>query len=116
MDSSNNRSDGEEQTESSNQFCMECGYTPCIVLQEYNNITEIGETHEEMGKSNNEIRFALYGYMSKALYGYLGKGNRRKLPGCVIREVHDSYPEKDGETYTGFRERMSSPIWSLMLA
>jgi hypothetical protein len=74
------------------------------VLQEYSNITEIGETDEVMGKTNKEIRFALYSYMSKVLHGYLGKGNRRKLPDCVTREVHDSYPKKNGETYTGFRD------------
>jgi hypothetical protein len=43
--------------------------------------------------------------MSKVLHGYLGKGNRRKLPDCITtREVYDSYPKKNGDVYTGFHD------------
>jgi hypothetical protein len=109
MDTNNNTNEHlptAEETECSNQFCMECSSSPCIVLQdECSNITEIGETHEAMGKTMKDIRFTLYCYMSKVLHGYLGKGNRRKLPDCITtREVYDSYPKKNGDVYTGFHD------------
>jgi hypothetical protein len=86
-------------------LCSDCGYSPCVFIQEYENITAICDEHDESGYANNQMRFKLYRYMTKVLFGYLGKGQRRQLPSCVIREIHDHFPKSsDGKEYVGFHE------------
>ena len=73
--------------------CTHCGRQPCIMFtDDYCTMVAIGEEMEEDGKSNKEIRYALYAHMSKVYHGPLGKGNRKELPICVVGEIHDHYP------------------------
>ena len=53
--------------------------------------------------TNKEIRFYLYRYASRWIHGYLGKGNRIKLPKCVRGEILDLAPEPGG-IYIGFKK------------
>jgi hypothetical protein len=85
-------------------MCSDCGYSPCVFLQEYETITAICDEHDESECTNNQMRFKLYRYMTRILFGYLGKGERRKLPPCVIREIHDHFPKSHDEEYVGFLE------------
>jgi hypothetical protein len=84
--------------------CGECGCSPCIFRQEYESLMDLCEVNEKMGKNNKEMRFILYKHMSRVLFGYLGRGNRKPLPACVVREIHDHYPKPDNEKYVGFQE------------
>lgn len=83
--------------------CKYCGLSPCVVDREYPNMMSIGEYMKKEGHRNNEIWYALYGYMSQAYNGYLGRGNRKQLPICVEGEIKDHYPKgKDDPDYVGF--------------
>ena len=84
-------------------FCEYCRIAPCIATTEYDNMAEVGAAGEAENKTNKEIRFSLYSYMSRVFHGRLGKGIRRPLPACVTGEIHDAYPEADITNYVGFR-------------
>ena len=85
--------------------CFHCGRQPCIMFSdEYCTMVTIGEEMAEDGKSNKEIRFALYSHMSKVYHGPgLGKGNRMELPLCIVGEIRDHYPKENGTEYVGFQ-------------
>ena len=84
-------------------ICKYCLRMPCVASSEYESMMEIGVTMEADEKPNNEIRFALYSYMSRVYFGQLGKGVRRQLPVCVVGEIHDAYPATKGTNYVGFK-------------
>ena len=93
---------GEEEDPDPNT-CPFCFRSPCIVDQEHENVVELCEPLEEAGLQPREIRYQLYRHFIDALYGRLGKRNRKELPKCVVSEIHDSYPQCD-HNYVGFRE------------
>jgi hypothetical protein len=107
VDDEESISKGDEGTVHKEKPCIMCGYTPCVFLQEYDTVMDICMMHEMLGKSNKQICFELYRYMVRVIYGYLGKGERKKLPECVIQEIHDHCPNPDGEDYVGFRKNGS---------
>ena len=83
--------------------CRHCGLFPCVVEREYNNMIALGtEMEEDEGRSRKEVRFVLYNYFSHVYNGYLGRGNRKKLPVCVTSEIKDHYPADPGTNYVGF--------------
>jgi len=93
--------------------CKLCNESPCILnlspdgvrsgrtLHEF--LFEKGDSMMEQGIANIEIRYALYRDATTFINGYLGKGNRKELPACVVGEIRDSYPAKGGN-YTGFKK------------
>ena len=84
--------------------CHHCGQNPCVVESEYSNMMRLGTQMEEARYPKNEIRFALYRYMSSVLHGYLGAGNRKELPRCVVGEIRDGWPKEEDEEYVPYQE------------
>ena len=62
-----------------------------------------GDELYNQGISNREIRYALYRDATTFISGYLGKGNRKELPDCVVCKIRDSYPAEGGN-YVGFKK------------
>lgn len=85
------------------QECGFCNETPCVITGCYDMLCQLGDSKQSIGMSNREIRFELYREATRFLHGFLGKGNRRQLPLCVIGEIHDLYPAEKGTKYTGFK-------------
>ena len=84
--------------------CEYCGLFPCVAVREYDNMMAIGSDLESENKSNREIRFVLYRYMSMCYNGYLGAGKRKKLPACVEGDIRDHYPKgRDDPDYVGYK-------------
>ena len=93
--------------------CVYCGETPCFLDQTGDDTS--GKTMKEFlfggkgdelynqGILNREIRFVLYRDATTFISGYLGKGNRKELPDCVVREIRGSYPAEGGN-YVGFKK------------
>ena len=52
---------------------------------------------------NRAYRFAAYKLYVWWVYGYLGKGQRKVIPSCVIWAIRDRFPEPDG-LYVSFSE------------
>lgn len=86
-------------------ICKHCLRMPCVASSEYESMMEIGVTMEADEKPNNEIRFSLYAYMSQVYFGHLGAGVRKKLPVCVVGEIHDAYPANNNTAYVGFKPK-----------
>ncbi|XP_040071587.2 uncharacterized protein LOC120844056 isoform X2 [Ixodes scapularis] len=48
-----------------------------------------------------KLRFAAYHQFVRWMWRRLGRRNRRVLPACVVKRIHDEFPS---ETYTGFHD------------
>jgi len=93
--------------------CNWCGESPCFLNQVvegtggrtmYEHLfVDKGDAMVEQGIATKEIRYALYRDATTFISGYLGKGNRKQLPACVVGEIQDSFPAPQGGTYTGFK-------------
>ena len=53
--------------------------------------------------STRAFRKAAYRQFVLARYGYLGKGNRRVCPSCVVLKIRERYPSVTG-VYMGYRD------------
>ena len=53
-------------------------------------------------RNNENFRHAAYRQYILWQYGHLGKGNRRVVPSCCVREIRARYPSPNG-IYTGYR-------------
>ena len=53
-------------------------------------------------RNNENFRHAAYRQYILWQYGHLGKGNRRVVPSCCVREIRACYPSPNG-IYTGYR-------------
>jgi len=87
--------------------CRHCEHAPCLLLQGlYLEVAERAETLQNdeacAHLTNKQIRFILYRLATNWIHGFLGKGNRIKLPVCVRGEILDIAPEPD-HVYVGFR-------------
>ena len=52
---------------------------------------------------NRSLRFAAYQQFIWWIFQYLGKGNRRVIPSCVVWSIRKHFPEANGQ-YTWFEE------------
>ena len=64
---------------------------------------EIKGDHLEEIWSNRSLRYAAYKQFVWWVFKYLGKGNRRVLPSCVLWKIRDMYPQADND-YVLFSE------------
>lgn len=85
-------------------LCKHCGCTLCYVHSIYDLLCERGEEMEEEKCANRNIRFALYRIASEQYHGHLGKGNRKKLPTCIVGNIRDLFPDAR-RNYIGFRAK-----------
>lgn len=101
--------------------CNYCNQSPCVLesFEDANNDmwsvplrVTLGELVDKVEqectkkarKQNNRLtRFLLYRHATKFIHGPLPKGERRKLPPCVMKHIMEAYPDPNGE-YTGFKE------------
>jgi hypothetical protein len=84
--------------------CRWCEHNPCFLDVIYADMMAIGEGMEDDVEDNKEIRFALYKFAARKLYGRLGRGNRKGIPHCIMMEIHDAYPNRHGVKYVGFKQ------------
>lgn len=85
-------------------ICEYCKENPCVMEVHYDHLMEVGEFEESLQRKNKEVRFKLYREATRLLHGYLGRQVRKELPGCVVRDIHDAYPEPNSGEYVGFSE------------
>jgi hypothetical protein len=85
------------------KVCEYCGASPCLVHYVYEEMMFIAEGMEDECQYK-EIRYAMYCFVAKKLWGPLRKGFRKRIPHCIIAEIHDAYPAKKGTDYVGFKD------------
>jgi hypothetical protein len=86
-------------------FCQNCPcwleqglYDSLVVLEQ-----SIRDGDHDNKVTNKEVRYQLYRHATAYIHGFLGKGNRIKLPRCVETDIRDLAPEP-AQAYEGFRE------------
>ena len=85
----------------SSQFIKLCLDTDVLQLC-IRNTSDIRNDRKD--KSTRAFRKAAYRQFILARHGYLGKGNRRVCPSCVVLKIRQRYPSLTG-VYMGYRER-----------
>ena len=85
----------------SSRFAKVCLDTDVLELC-IRNTSDIRNDREDT--SSRAFRKAAYRQFILSLYGYLGKGNRRVCPSCVVLKIRQRYPSVTG-VYMGYRER-----------
>lgn len=89
------------------KVCKFCECTPCLLDKVYDEMMFVAEGYEDSGFTNKEMRFEMYSFVAKKLWGRLGRGVRKALPHCILSEIHDTFPEKKSSEYVGFKESMT---------
>ena len=92
-------------------LCDVCHTVPCFVYQFQEQVIASCEVMEITRRcnddvpplTNNERRKWCYKEFTRAIYGSLGKGNRVRLPACVLEFVRNKYPDQN-HAYMGFKE------------
>ncbi|XP_068137476.1 uncharacterized protein [Hyperolius riggenbachi] len=52
--------------------------------------------------ANRSYRKASYRAFTGFAHGFLGRGNRRPIPACVVKKVREAFPDPDGQ-YMGYK-------------
>ena len=58
--------------------------------------------YDDINLSNRVRRKHCYRLFVTIHYGYLGKGNRKMIPKCVLYGIRNQYPDPDGD-YMGHK-------------
>ena len=100
-----------EDTFNETEICVTCGETPCC-LEGYKSEIYFAKhyvnKHDRLSQAstdNKESRFAEYSKFISMVYGIVGKGSRIPLPIFIEMHFKDLWPNKEGESYTGFQEQ-----------
>ena len=105
-------------SEEEEKVCVHCGGTPC----EWDELgPDLLQREQSMHRRetidgviivvddndncvyNRAMRKAIYRVFTYIKYGHLGRGQRIPIPECVLREIRNMFPERDGE-YMGFKD------------
>lgn len=99
-----------QRVQNMERYCMECNEEPCFWYQFQEQVIAACEVMEFSRRNddlppltNNELRKLCYREFSLAIHGSLGKGNRIRLPACVVQFIRDKYPDEN-LAYMGFKE------------
>lgn len=100
----------EETYRKNHSVCLICGGTPCdwtnykdeVIFQMELYITNCCLVSEEE-LTQRRIRKVGYKTFTMEKYGFLGQGNRVKVPDCVTFEIRKLYPEEDSDEYMGYK-------------
>jgi hypothetical protein len=83
--------------------CEHCNEDPCLYDKYEEEFDKFSDSLIGNGESNAQKRFASYRFMVRMIHGVLRKGERRKLPLCITREIHDNFPDEEGK-YKGYED------------
>ena len=101
--SSPSTTDGEEEEDhTSSTVCLYCGDKPCFWISMKDDI--VSSTIRNVDnylKPNSYFRKRAYQIYVFHKYGRLGKGNRVRVPFCVLEGVRSVWPESDSNNYMG---------------
>jgi hypothetical protein len=93
-----------EDGKSYHELCVDCGEYPCVWDDNQPTMVAFDACESNKDKQPNQRRHGLYRQMALIMNdGPSGKGNRLKLPNCVLVGVRALFPDPD-EVYTGHRE------------
>ena len=105
-------------SEEDEKVCVDCGGTPCEwdelgpdllervdLMHRREKIEGVTVVVDDNGNrvENGAMRKAIYRMFTYIKFGHLGRGQRIPIPVCVLREIRNMYPERDGD-YMGFKE------------
>jgi hypothetical protein len=68
--------------------CKFCKSTSCLLPDVYDETIFLAEGMEENEVPNKEIRYAIYCFVAKKLWGRLGRNVRQHIPHCIMSEIH----------------------------
>ena len=84
--------------------CEECDGLPCVWLNNKENMTLFVMTQREDETEPKHYRHAMYRQMALIINdGPSGRGNRLKLPFCVVAGIREMFPDP-GKEYTGHKD------------
>ena len=69
----------------------------------FQDIVDEAETEKEYKNLAASARKLLYAAITRELYGILGRGNRIRLPECILQNVRGMYPSPDNK-YMGHKD------------
>ena len=87
-----------EEPDEASEVCQFCEQEPCLVVELNDLLNSILWNYSDT-KTNKQIRYCMYTDCTSYMHGYLGKGNRKKVPKCLEDRIHFLAPDKE---YTGF--------------
>jgi hypothetical protein len=93
-----------EDGKSYNVWCNHCEHVPCVWERNKESMKMFDTAEHDEDTEPNKRRHALYRQMALIINdGPTGKGNRLKLPTCVVSGVRGLFPDPESN-YTGHRE------------
>ena len=83
-------------------FCKDCLNDPCFVECHYKEFVDHCDFCIENKESMAACRYEMCRFMSRLVFGPLGKGVRRIIPNCITTAIRDQFEAPDG-VYVGFK-------------
>jgi hypothetical protein len=85
-------------------WCQECEDVPCVWASNKQEMITYDEVTHDDNTAPNKRRHALYRQMALVINGGpAGRGNRLKLPQCVLSGVRELHPDPES-FYVGHRD------------
>ena len=85
--------------------CEHCQRTPCCLEEMAELLSDQGEELTSKREIQNDcVRYHLYRTAARLYFGFLGLGNRKELPECIVDFIRSLYPKGYDQDYTDFVE------------